>query len=65
MKQFLRADHSEFVQISPKLAKDFINQIAVPVSSNKALLIKVLNTVRPTRPLWELYVNNIIILQDV
>lgn len=50
------------MQISPKLTKDFINQIAVPVSSNKALLIKALNTVRPTRPLWELCVNIIIIL---
>lgn len=25
-------DHSDFVQITLKLAKDFINQIAVPVS---------------------------------
>lgn len=25
-------DHSDFVQITLKLAKDFINQVAVPVS---------------------------------
>lgn len=65
MKQFLCADHSDFVQITLKLAKDFINQIAVPVSLNKALLIKVLIPVKLPRPLWELYMNIVIVLQNV
>jgi len=50
VKQFLCVDHSDFVQITLKLAKDFINQIAVPVRLNKALLIKVLISVRLPRP---------------
>jgi len=51
------------VHITPKLVKDLINQIEDPVSSSKALLIEVLSPVRPTRPLWEFYMNIIIILK--
>lgn len=40
MKQFPCADHSDFVQIAPKLAKDFINQIAVPVKFKQSVINK-------------------------
>lgn len=68
---FRAGSSSSYVQIivilckSLKLAKDFTNQIAVPVSLNKALLIKVLVPVKLPRPLWELYMNIVIVLQNV
>lgn len=53
------------MQIALKLTKDLINQIAVPVSLNKALLIKVMTPMRLPRPLWGLYVNIVIVLQNI